>query len=109
VTSGRRRYLRIGEVSAETGVPPHVLRYWESEFPQLQPHKGRGGQRRYSHADIETIRRIRGLLWDRKFTVAGAREALDAPTAALPNDAAIDEWITELRVIRDTLRAAAED
>jgi len=70
-------YYTIGEVSELTDVKPHVLRYWESEFPTLRPRKGRGGSRRYRRADIEQVLAIRSLLYDQGFRIAGARKLLD--------------------------------
>jgi DNA-binding transcriptional MerR regulator len=69
-------YFRIGEVARLTGVKAYVLRYWESEFGRLKPQKSPSGQRRYKRADVELILRIKNLLWQRKFTIAGARTAL---------------------------------
>ena len=69
-------FFRIGEVSKLTGVKAYVLRFWEGEFPTLKPQKGKTGQRRYRRGDIEQILRIKELLWDRKFTIAGARSEL---------------------------------
>jgi len=71
-----RLYFRIGEVSAITGVPPYVLRYWESEFPALQPRKSGGGQRLYRKRDVVMILEIRKLLYQERYTVAGARRRL---------------------------------
>ena len=69
-------FFRIGEVSKLTGVKAYVLRFWEGEFSTLKPQKGKTGQRRYRRGDIEQILRIKELLWDRKFTIAGARSEL---------------------------------
>lgn len=69
-------YYKIGEVCAFTGVPSHVLRFWEKQFPQLQPNKTQSGHRLYRKRDVQTILQIRSLLYDRKFTIAGAREFL---------------------------------
>ena len=71
-----RLYFRIGEVSAITGVPPYVLRYWESEFPALQPRKSGGGQRLYRKRDVTMILEIKRLLYQERYTVAGARRRL---------------------------------
>jgi len=71
-----RLYFRIGEVSSITGVPPYVLRYWESEFPALQPRKSGGGQRLYRKRDVFMILEIRKLLYQERYTVAGARRRL---------------------------------
>lgn len=71
-----RLYFRIGEVSDITGVPPYVLRYWESEFPALQPRKSGGGQRLYRKRDVGMILEIKKLLYQDRYTVAGARRRL---------------------------------
>lgn len=68
-------YFKIGEVSRITGVEPYVLRYWESEFESIQPSKLRN-QRRYRRKDIERILEIRQLLYDQRFTIAGAKKRL---------------------------------
>ncbi len=69
-------FFRIGEVARIADVKPYVLRFWESEFKSLKPAKGGSGQRRYRRSDIEQVLRIKELLWDRKFTIAGARDEL---------------------------------
>lgn len=71
-----KRYFTIGEVSDLCGVKPHVLRYWEQEFAQLKPVKRRGNRRYYQHHEVLLIRRIRELLYDQGFTIAGARNKL---------------------------------
>jgi DNA-binding transcriptional MerR regulator len=73
----RKLFYRIQEVSKITGVKPHVLRYWETEFPQLSPQKGANDQRRYRPSDIELVQRIKKLLYEEKFTIAGARRQLE--------------------------------
>src|SRR5712675_3056514 len=78
-----KRYFTIGEVSELCGVKPHVLRYWEQEFPQLKPVKRRGNRRYYQHDDVMMIRRIRSLLYEQGFTIGGARQRLkDGPKVA---------------------------
>ncbi|TQV65283.1 MAG: MerR family transcriptional regulator [Halothiobacillaceae bacterium] len=72
-----KRYFTIGEASELCAVKPHVLRYWEQEFPQLSPVKRRGNRRYYQREDIELIRRIRTLLYDQGFTINGARQQMD--------------------------------
>ncbi len=72
----RKRYYAIGEVSELCGIKPHVLRYWEQEFPQLKPSKRRGNRRYYQFDDVEMVRRIRSLLYDQGFTIGGARQRL---------------------------------
>jgi DNA-binding transcriptional MerR regulator len=71
-----KRYFTIGEVSDLCAVKPHVLRYWEQEFPQLKPVKRRGNRRYYQRQDVLIIRQIRGLLYDEGFTIGGARQRL---------------------------------
>ena len=71
-----RRYFRIGEVAVLLGVKPYVLRYWETEFPQVRPQKSRSGQRLYRRREVEILLDIRHLLYERGFTIAGARKAL---------------------------------
>jgi DNA-binding transcriptional MerR regulator len=79
----RKRYFAIGEVSELCAVKPHVLRYWEQEFPQLKPVKRRGNRRYYQHDDVQMIRRIRSLLYEQGFTIGGARQRLrEMPKAA---------------------------
>ena len=76
-----KRYFTIGEVSDLCGVKPHVLRYWEQEFPQLKPVKRRGNRRYYQRQDVIVIRQIRGLLYDQGFTIGGARQRLQGEEA----------------------------
>jgi len=71
-----KRYFTIGEVSELCAVKPHVLRYWEQEFPQLKPIKRRGNRRYYQRQDVILIRQIRSLLYDHGFTIGGARQRL---------------------------------
>ena len=76
-----KRFFKIGEAAAIVGVEPHVLRFWEGEFAGLQPEKSGGRQRVYSRADVELLLKIRHLLHVEKFTIAGARQRLDAAAA----------------------------
>ena len=76
-----KRYFTIGEVSQLCEVKPHVLRYWEQEFPQLKPVKRRGNRRYYQRQDVIVIRQIRGLLYDQGFTIGGARQRLTGDDA----------------------------
>jgi len=71
-----KRYFTIGEVSELCGVKPHVLRYWEQEFPQLKPVKRRGNRRYYQRHDVMMIRQIRSLLYEEGYTIGGARQHL---------------------------------
>ena len=76
-----KRYFTIGEVSELCGVKPHVLRYWEQEFPQLKPVKRRGNRRYYQRQDVIIIRQIRSLLYEQGFTIGGARNKLGGEEA----------------------------
>ncbi len=71
-------YFRIGEVSRLIGVPPYVLRYWETEFPALAPKKSGAGHRFYRRKDVETLLEIKQLLYEKRFTIEGARKHLEA-------------------------------
>jgi DNA-binding transcriptional MerR regulator len=73
-------YFKIGEVSDLLGVEPYVLRYWESEFPSLSPKKSGTGHRLYRRKDVELLLRIKHLLYDRRFTIEGARQSLQTET-----------------------------
>ena len=80
-----KKYFKIGETSSLLGIKPHVLRYWESEFPHIRPFKSKTGQRLYRHADLEALVKIQKLLYKERFTIAGARQALRMPE---PNEVA---------------------
>jgi DNA-binding transcriptional MerR regulator len=69
-------YFRIGEVSGILGVEPYVLRYWETEFPQLAPKKSGTGHRLYRRKDVELLLLIKRLLYEKRFTIEGARQSL---------------------------------
>lgn len=69
-------YYRIGEVAGIVGVEPHVLRYWETEFRSVRPQKSAKGQRIYSRRDVETLLKVRELLYAHRFTIAGAKRKL---------------------------------
>lgn len=75
-TNRGKMYYSISEVSEMTGVKPHVLRYWETEFPSLRPKKNRAGNRNYRPKDIKAVLVIRDLLYKEKFTISGARKKL---------------------------------
>jgi DNA-binding transcriptional MerR regulator len=74
--AAKKLYYRIGEVCKIVGVEPYVLRYWETEFPSLAPRKSKAGQRVYRPKDIELLLTIRRLLYEERFTIAGARKQL---------------------------------
>jgi DNA-binding transcriptional MerR regulator len=91
-------YYRIGEVSAITGVPSYVLRFWEGEFPSIKPRRTESGQRLYRPADVERIQLIKDLLHRQKYTIQGARRFLKQGESLSSND-----WRSELQVIRREL------
>ena len=78
----KRLYYKIGEACKALGIQPYVLRYWETEFPALSPSKSRSGQRVYSEKELEVIRRIKQLLYDEGYTIAGAKKKLEGELAA---------------------------
>ena len=73
----KRLYYKIGEACKALGIQPYVLRYWETEFPALTPSKSRSGQRVYSEKELEIIRRIKELLYEEGYTIAGAKKKLE--------------------------------
>lgn len=99
----RKLYYTIGEVTQLTGVPAHVLRYWEAEFPQLKPKKSRSGNRVYQARDLDVISRIRALLYERRFTIAGARALLSSGEASIEDDGRKDLIEDIKRELKDIL------
>ena len=102
-----RRYFTIGEVSDLCAVKPHVLRYWEQEFPQLKPVKRRGNRRYYQRQDVLIIRQIRSLLYDEGFTIGGARQRLtgdDAKSDVTQSQQIIKQIRMELEQVLKILR-----
>ena len=80
-------YFRIGEVSELCRLPAYVLRFWETEFPQLKPVKSSTGQRMYRRKDVDAVLRIKKLLYEEGFTIAGARQQLRAESKTEKNQA----------------------
>jgi DNA-binding transcriptional MerR regulator len=102
-----KRYFTIGEVSELCAVKPHVLRYWEQEFPQLKPVKRRGNRRYYQRQDVLVIRQIRSLLYDEGFTIGGARQRLtgeEAKTDVSQSQQIVRQLRMELEEILKVLR-----
>ncbi len=102
-----KRYFTIGEVSDLCAVKPHVLRYWEQEFPQLKPVKRRGNRRYYQRQDVLIIRQIRSLLYDDGFTIGGARQRLtgeDAKSDVSQSQQIIKQLRLELEQVLRILR-----
>jgi DNA-binding transcriptional MerR regulator len=98
-------YFKIGEVGKITGLPTHVLRFWESEFNRINPKRTATGQRSYTRKDIELILEIKHLLYEKKFTIEGARNYLRSKTkpSSHPSEGFLEELKAELRSIRDLL------
>ncbi|MFY9910351.1 MAG: MerR family transcriptional regulator [Candidatus Sulfotelmatobacter sp.] len=100
-------YFRIGEVATLCRLPAYVLRFWESEFPQLKPVKSSTGQRMYRRRDVESVLRIKELLYNQGFTIAGARQQLRSEAKTDKGQAAIPfptQSPAELQKIRQGLR-----
>jgi len=87
-TTNEKEFYRIGEVSRLTALKPFVLRYWETEFPMLEPVKSPSGHRLYRQEDVEMVLRIKRLLYDEGFTIAGARRHLREQNGAGESDGA---------------------
>jgi DNA-binding transcriptional MerR regulator len=103
-----KRYFTIGEVSELCDVKPHVLRYWEQEFPTLHPVKRRGNRRYYQRQDVLLIRQIRSLLYEQGFTIGGARQRLggeDAKEEATQVRQLIAQTIAELEEVLAVLKS----
>ena len=103
-----KMYFRIGEVAELVGVEAHVLRYWESEFG-MKPKRTKSNQRRYQRHDIEAFLRIRQLVHEQGFTIAGARKALEGSEPAAPVDAdKLAEVAERLTAARQRIRGLRE-
>lgn len=121
-TEEDKLFYSIGEVAEKVGVKPYVLRYWESEFDRLNPKKTPTGQRAYRKRDLETARTIKKLLYEEKYTIAGARKKLEElereglgqldmfgrppapPAASVPNGSRADEIRRARDLLRETLQ-----
>ena len=105
-----KRYFTIGEVSELCGVKPHVLRYWEQEFPSLKPVKRRGNRRYYQRHDVLMIRQIRSLLYEQGFTIGGARQRLDGDAKQIEKPVKSETKVSAelLRQMRVDLEAVLE-
>src|SRR6202043_1635543 len=100
-------YFRIGEVATLCHLPAYVLRFWESEFPQLKPVKSSTGQRMYRKRDVENVLRIKQLLYEQGFTITGARQQLRAENKSDKTQSAIPfptQSAPEIQNIRQGLR-----
>jgi DNA-binding transcriptional MerR regulator len=100
-------YFRIGEVASIVGVEPHVLRYWETEFRSVRPEKSRKGQRVYSRRDVDTLLKVKDLLYGHLYTIAGAKRKLrgDGVEPADPGD----PESREIHALRESLQGLRGD
>ena len=96
-------YFKIGEVSAIVELPTYVLRFWETEFPMINPKRTASGQRVYTQRDVTMVLKIKHLLYERKYTIDGARQLLAAKAENTPTRRLLDELRIELQQIRDLL------
>ena len=97
-------YFKIGEVSKISGLPSHVLRFWESEFKKIKPRRTTAGQRSYTQKDVAMILEIKHLLHEKKFTIEGARKYLSSRTRPKSDDSEfLEDLKKELTIIRDLL------
>ncbi len=101
--SASKLFYRIGEVSRLTGLEPYVLRYWESEFPQIRPDKGRSGQRLYNKKDLDYILTVKSLLYNEGYTISGARKKLNGK-GERSDETVIETAKKELREILEMLK-----
>ena len=85
--ASEEKLYKIGEVCKQADLQPYVLRYWETEFPQLAPNKSGGGQRLYTRRELDIVLRIKELLYREGFTIAGAKKKLETETDPAPAEA----------------------
>lgn len=90
----KRIFYKIGEACKKLDIQPYVLRYWETEFPALNPNKSRSGQRVYGEEELAVIRRIKDLLYEEGYTIAGAKKRLEAELAA-GGPEALDDTVSQ--------------
>src|SRR5688572_16173383 len=107
-----KMFFRIGEVAELVGVEPHVLRYWEQEF-RVRPQRSTAGQRMFRRRDLAKFMRIKKLLHDEGYTIAGARKAMEGTvsepqTAAPVDDSRVREAIDRIEALRERVRTARE-
>lgn len=101
-----KRYFTIGEVGELCVVKPHVLRYWEAEFPQLKPVKRRGNRRYYQRQDVILIRQIKSLLYEQGYTIGGARQKMtESPEDATKSSINSSEINTLIKDLEEVIEA----
>ena len=101
--SSSKLFYRIGEVSRLSGLEPYVLRYWETEFPQIKPDKGKSGQRLYTKKDLDAVLLIKQMLYKDGYTIAGARKKLNG-RGERNTEAVLETAKRELREILEILK-----
>ena len=112
MTKAATAFRTISEVATDTGVAQHILRYWETRFPQLRPLQRAGNRRYYRPEDVDLIRRIDGLLNRQGYTIKGVQKLLAEDSNAAPPPPPVDEaalLLAELRAIRDAMAKALAD
>jgi len=115
-TKSDAAYKTISEVSDELGVPQHVLRFWETNFPQIKPSRMRGARRYYRPEDIELLKKIKTLLYEQGYTIKGAKKLIKSkgfpadllsPTSPVPKKkdgpADVQSLVSELRILKSML------
>lgn len=112
--TSKKLFYKIGEVCTLTETQPYVLRFWESEFPQLAPRKSRSGQRVYRPKDVALVKEIKKLLYDEGFTIAGARKKLGMEETEAPSEvmAPAEEQETQsmaLLEVQDEIRSSLQE
>ena len=101
-----KRYFTIGEVGELCAVKPHVLRYWEAEFPQLKPVKRRGNRRYYQRRDVILIRQIKSLLYEQGYTIGGARQKMtDSPEEVAASQVRTGEIKALIRELEEVIKS----
>ena len=101
-----KRYFTIGEVGELCAVKPHVLRYWEAEFPQLKPVKRRGNRRYYQRRDVILIRQIKSLLYEQGYTIGGARQKMtDSPEGVASSQVRAGEIKALIRELEEVIKS----
>lgn len=104
----KKLYYSIGEVSRITNLQPYVLRYWETEFRQLSPPKNRAGNRTYRQKDIEIIEKIKNLLYEKKFTIKGAKSFLDSKEEIITPQVQVEQQSSKNHISEDLIKVKQE-
>jgi len=101
--NGEKKYYRIGEVSEILGIKPHVLRYWESEFPEIKPIKSRSNHRMYKRVDLDILKQVKKLLYEEGYTIKGAKSKIKELSAERSRED-IERIIPSIKNIVKSLR-----